>query len=521
MAAQVPAAAIPAVAPAVAPPIVPPAVDPLGWIAVAPHIEPPSYDIDFDTATAAIGTLHSLHPRPSHANIRALERDLFEKLETLQSTQSEEWGFRGLAEQPAEYALKSGTPWVHSPNPGQHRTLGLAAAATRDAEAIYAAAKTAYQAQATVTRAIIAALNIAVPKAFRRGTNAGGAAIVGSGAYRSNHDPRAILLALRATYGIPSPAERNANEALFTAPWNTAEPIEAYFDRIEDCYVAALIAAPPYTMEQMSARALMSIQLTGLYSQAIIEWNLLPAGQTWEHLKTHFTTAYIAREQSGTGTTGANGYHVAANAIANDDALYNIETTLNHELANLHVANNAHHQTTLGSIAELRTALAAAQQQLALLAIAPPAANPNAGYAPTPAGYYRGERRGRNAGRGRGRRGGRNNYAATNYPAAAPFAITAAPIDGIPPAPAHTERQRINMGQPNPNKWYNNHNYCYSCGYDVPIWHTSATCNERKYHHQEGCTRANKAGYKAQGHLCSERNVHKIIMPTNPTPEQA
>jgi hypothetical protein len=298
---------------------------------------------------------------------------------------------------------------VHSPNPGQHRTLGLAAAATRDAEAIYAAAKTAYQAQATVTRAIIAALNIAVPKAFRRGTNAGGAAIVGSGAYRSNHDPRAILLALRATYGIPSPAERNANEALFTAPWNTAEPIETYFDRIEDCYVAALIAAPPYTMEQMSARALMSIQLTGLYSQAIIEWNLLPAGQTWEHLKTHFTTAYIAREQSGTGTTGANGYHVAANAIANDDALYNIETTLNHELANLHVANNAHHQTTLGSIAELRTALAAAQQQLALLAVAPPAANPNAGYAPAQAGYYRGDRWGRYSSRGGGGRGGRNN----------------------------------------------------------------------------------------------------------------
>ncbi len=70
--------------------------------------------------------------------------------------------------------------------------------------------------------------------------------------------------------------------------------------------------------------------------------------------------------------TGANGYHVAANAIANDDALHNIETTLNNKLSNLHVANNAHHQTTLGSIAKLRTALAAAQQQLALLAVAPP-----------------------------------------------------------------------------------------------------------------------------------------------------
>ena len=135
-------------------------------VVAAPNVEPPSYDIDYDTATAAIGTLPSLHPRPSHANIRALERDLFEKLETLQSTQSKEWGFRGLAEQPAEYALKSVTAWVHLPNPGQHRPLG-----------------------ATVTRAIIAALNVAVPKAFRRGTTAVGGALIGAAAYRSNHNP--------------------------------------------------------------------------------------------------------------------------------------------------------------------------------------------------------------------------------------------------------------------------------------------------------------------------------------------
>jgi len=161
-----------------------------GLIAEAtPIVEPPSYDIDYDTATAAIGTLPSLHPQPSHANIRALERDLFEKLETLQSTQSKEWGFRGLAEQPAEYALKSGTAWTHSPNPGQHRPLRLAAQCTRDAEAVYLEEKLAYQAQATVMRAIIVALNVAVPKAFRRGTTAVGGALIGAAAYRSNHDP--------------------------------------------------------------------------------------------------------------------------------------------------------------------------------------------------------------------------------------------------------------------------------------------------------------------------------------------
>ena len=56
-------------------------------LAVPAAIPPPSFDIDFETATATIGTLPSLHPRPSHANIRALERVLFERLETLQSSQ--------------------------------------------------------------------------------------------------------------------------------------------------------------------------------------------------------------------------------------------------------------------------------------------------------------------------------------------------------------------------------------------------------------------------------------------------
>ncbi len=509
----------------IAPPVAPvaPIAPIVAPVVIAPFIEPPSYDIDFETAAAAVGTLPSLQPRPSHANIRALERDLFEKLETLQSTQSEEWGFRGLAEQPVEYALKSATPWVHSPNPGQHRTLGLAAGPTRDAEAIYAAEKAAYQAQATVTRAIIGALNSAVPKAFRRGTNAAGGAIVGSSAYRSNQDPRAILLALRTTYGIPSPTERNANETLFAAPWNTAEPIETYFDRIEDCYVAALIASPPYTMEQMSTRAITSIQLTGLYSQALIEWKMIPAAnQTWDHLKSHFTTAYIAREQSGTGTMTTAGYHVANNAIANDDALNNIESTLNHELANLHVANNAHHQSTLTSIADLRTALTAAQQQLALLAVTPGAAaapppnnnyrdNNNNNYRNNYRDNYRGGRNNRSRD-GRNNNPRRNDYNNTPAPTYTP---APAPAPGIPPAPAHRQ------SQPNPNKWYNNHNYCYSCGYDVPIWHTSATCNVRKHHHQEGCTRANVAAYKAAGHLASTRNVHKTVMPTNPAPDQA
>lgn len=124
----------------------------------------------------------------------------------------------------------------------------------------------------------------------------------------------------------------------------------------------------------MITRALRAIQLTGLYSQALIEWNTLPpASQTWDTLKAHFTMAYIIREQSGTGTTTSNGYHTAANIIETDNTLANIESTLNLELAALQQANNVQHQQTINSIADIHTTLAATQQQLALMASAAPA----------------------------------------------------------------------------------------------------------------------------------------------------
>ena len=111
-------------------------------------------------------------------------------------------------------------------------------------------------AQATITHAIIAALNVAVPKQFKRGATTLGGGHHRLASYRSNHDPCAILLALRNTFGIPTPAERQANDTAFAAPWNSYGPIKTFFDHLKDCYVATIIA---------------TIQLTGLYSKALIE----------------------------------------------------------------------------------------------------------------------------------------------------------------------------------------------------------------------------------------------------------
>ena len=129
-----------------------------------------------------------------------------------------------------------------------------------------------YQAQATFTCTIITILNLAVPKQFRCDTTAVRGAIIGVASYCSNQDPHTILLALHLTCGIPILAKHQANATLFVAPWTANDPIESYFDNwLEDCYIAAIIATPSYTMKQMVNRAIMGIQLTGLYNQALIE----------------------------------------------------------------------------------------------------------------------------------------------------------------------------------------------------------------------------------------------------------
>jgi hypothetical protein len=65
--------------------------------------------------------------------------------------------------------------------------------------------------------------------------------------------------------------------------------------------------------------------------------------------------------------------------------------------------------------------------------------------------------------------------------------------------------------QSNKVKWYNNWNYCYSCGYNVTIWYTSAACPEayRKSGHQVRYTREMVDGYLAAKHWYSEVAHHK------------
>jgi len=112
-----------------------------------------------------------------------------------------------------------------------------------------------------VRRAVIDALNIAVPKAYRRAQgNLNG---IGHVQYKATTEPRTILAQLRALYGKATPSKKLANDNRFKEPWQVGnETIEEIFGRLEECVRIALRTKPAYSVDQLIDKAETSIQLT-------------------------------------------------------------------------------------------------------------------------------------------------------------------------------------------------------------------------------------------------------------------
>ena len=185
--------------------------------------------------------------------------------------------------------------------------------------------------------------------------------------YKVNQCPRTILNHLRNLYGRPTPNKKTHNKTIWAAPYNPSDPIEDLFDRLEECFVVALVEKPSYSTEQMVDKALIAIQLTPLYSTSILEWNEIDdVYQTWTEFKAHFTEAYDLRISSGAGNAGTMGYHGEKNTEGSEDASWaSINEGLMAQLQQVQLANNTSAQATNDSVSvltvdtrELRSALA-------------------------------------------------------------------------------------------------------------------------------------------------------------------
>eukprot|EP00804_Cyclotella_cryptica_P014650 CCRYP_012669-RA/>CCRYP_012669-RA protein AED:0.66 eAED:0.28 QI:0/0/0/0.66/0/0.33/3/0/1062 len=496
--------------------------------------------VAFEEAKETIGILRSLAPRPNASNLRALSQHLEQELQTIPCHQAPEHGFLGMVMPPAIYALRSDTPWEEWPDPGPHPVTAETTAEQNNLRIVYNANKAVFDSQQNMRRAVTEALNTAVPNAFRKPVGNQ----IGTKVYTVRNDPQTILADLRAKYGICTPREKSENNRRFDESWDPSEPIEGLFDRLEDCYVFA-IQKKPFTLEQMIDKALIAIQLTGLYERALLEWqDFAEENKTWAQLKLHFEEAYEIRLASGQGTAGMHGYINNATVEMDDDSI----TTIHESLHSIQMANNANYQALQDNLqaaraetASLRAELQTAQQSMAhftqanQVTTAPTFARPPAPtFTPATTQYthpvsttpYYGQNFGYgNSGYSRRTRGGRgrmrnnNPYGQFSIPTPPPVPSYSS---NIPPAGGHIPPPTI-PGVPdwdkpafsNTTKHFNNWNMCYSCGWDVPLWHTSQTCNNRVPGHQEACNRQNAHGYLNAGHRYTPTFINSILHPSN------
>ena len=459
-----------------------------------------------------------------------------------------------------------------------------------DAQVVWEAKKGNRLLEENLRAAVIAALNQAVPKAYRRVQ--GNA--VGSREYRPTDCPKQIIAGLRQFYGILTPREREIMEKAWAKPWSPSDPIESYFDALEEVFMKAVRHPPQYTMDQMICKAITAIQVSGVMPQHLLEWNGFELrNQNWANLRPHFAEAYqliIAANQ---------GVFRAPIGLANNASEQNVEeltdddTSVSTIIGSMQAANAANQQAvgqTLAQIGQQMNTMAGELQALRLeranytAVMQPPAPPPYVPPAPAPiimppANTYQNmqapspygqnafpppapamaaiqpyvppppqnqqqnQQYGRrNGGRGGGRWGGRGGFGrgrgnrgrnslafGDQPPTQQAQQQYAAQQQGQQQQRQGQQRnyggnyqgggaRRNNQGgQPPMNyvKFYDNRNWCYSCGADVPDWHTSRTCPPacRKPTHREDVDRSNAVQYHNAGWDVCMAKSHKNVMP--------
>ena len=321
-------------------------------------------EITYEEAKEVIGILPSLEPRPNATNIRAMWIDMVDKLTTIPSQQSADHGYAGMIQPVEIYALDTNVPWGDWNDPGPHFNIDTDwdEEEKEQAEVFYKANKKVFDSQQNVKRAVIEALNIAVPRAYRRGTG------VGVKLYRATDNPRAILNRLSELYGKMTPQEKTNMETQWSAPWAPADPVETLFDRLEECYIQALRNKPAYTVEQMLDKAQTAIERTGLFATALLEWNGAEDAfrRSWVNFKNHFVEAYDVWLNSGGGTQAGQNYQGAANATTGQDD-DSIATTIVQSVQQMALANNTNAQAVHDALSAISQNVAALQAQQAAL----------------------------------------------------------------------------------------------------------------------------------------------------------
>jgi hypothetical protein len=135
------------------------------------------------------------------------------------------------------------------------------------AKTVWTANIDVYSFEQNVDRAVIAALDMALPNDFKSGG-------VAANGWSGNVNARDIIANLKDKYGTPGPADKAKIEAIYMKPYNLIHPIESMFKELETARMMSILARVPYTNAQILDKALTKVQVTNQYRHALADWAL-------------------------------------------------------------------------------------------------------------------------------------------------------------------------------------------------------------------------------------------------------
>jgi uncharacterized membrane protein YgcG len=365
------------------------------------------------------------------------------------------------------------------------------------------------------------------------------------------------------TYGRVTPHDIEKNNQAMLTPWNPADHIGALIRQINDAAEFAALANHPKTdLEKVTAGELLVLKASG-YESAYEKWRALPENERgWTRFMSHFKAAWDLKQETET-TAGNMGYGMNATAdeAAGDDIQAQYDMSVSNfsgayaaqqaAMHNLTETNSSLGTGVRNEVGQLRNDVAAINQQLCQVInnmsqqqqqphpmqyMAPPHMQYMAPtYQAPPAAQqqqqqpyqqpyqqtnqqsnnYNNRQGGRGGGRGGGGRGGggRGGGGRSNRR-----------YDGNNNNGNNNSNGNYNMNNggyygngggyyanrqtnpPNPVKYYNNWNYCWTHGHDLPDNHCSANCRNPTDGHMWNATRTNTMGGR-------DKNKHKTQLP--------
>jgi hypothetical protein len=364
-------------------------------------------------------------------------------------------------------------------------------------------------------------------------------------------------------WGNPTPHDITKNEEKMKAPWDPNErDIADVIKQINDGNLFAHFVGhrkPDNDLVTIGEKIVLD---TGLFAMQYGQWRKIDAAErTWAKFDEfwtaeldlwHETTRTAAQHGYGGNVTGSQGSDFDEAEQAYYDSLQKFGETNRDNAATFHslAQTNSHMANNIAN--DVKTLQQQMQQLIMTVQTQPPPSNPTmsmpppmqypqpTAYAapmqpyvpPQPHqqnyqppmqptqlynqpynngfSYQQGGRGGR--GRGRGRERGRGRGRGRGYPGA-PTNLYQHQQPGYPPqatggynnSGAQNGTGFYKQQKPmNPVKFFKNWNYCWSCGFDVEDWHTSASCPYPREGHVTTATRDNpcngcmKASHKTQ-----------------------